>query len=439
MFDGGKGKFIAHATDHPRESLAARLHDQATLSAGFRAAFEAVIKLATVSWAWAFHGAATAFARRRRHLLNAPSLTVLLALPGVILAFGGRDAHAQWRYLDATSANTGPSSAFLPGSNNQADDNLWSTRTGFSSSSNFFQSGDGNGENSPQIFTTVGGLTAGVPYAVNVHFWVAEPWSVAPTILVEGNRTMYAGQLGFAKANGSGQVTVYIDDLPSNIGVNNRTWYDGVSITPTLTLRVNTVTGALSLRNETGAPIDLKYYEIRSNSGAFDPIVWNSLDNQEGGDPIGTGWDEAGGSTANILSEYNLNGSRLMNPNNAAYLGRAYAGAMQDIAFFYSIPNQNTLTAGFVDYVTTPALLGDFNGDDVVDAADLAQWRGDVGVNDDSDADLDGDSDGDDFLIWQRQLGATATPIAAAALAVPEPSACVAAASAILISFCRRR
>jgi hypothetical protein len=471
MFEGGKGKFIAHATDHPCESLAARLHDQATLSAGFGAAFEAVIKLATVSRA--FHGAATAFARRQRHP-NALCLTVLLALPGVILAFGGRDAHAQWRYLDATSANTGPSSAFLPGSNNQADDNLWSTRTGFSSGSNFFQSGDGNGENSPQIFTTVGGLTDGVPYAVNVHFWVAEPWSVraglspsnltlytsptdaaslggqaaalassliysvAPTILVEGNRTMYAGQLGFAKANEAGQVTVYIDDLPSNIGVNNRTWYDGVSVTPTLTLRVNTVTGALSLRNETGAPIDLKYYEIRSNSGAFDPIVWNSLDDQEGGDPVGTGWDQAGGSTANILSEYNLNGSRLMNSNDAAYLGKAYGGAMQDIAFFYSIPNQNALTAGFVDYVTTPALLGDFNGDDVVDAADLAQWRGDVGVNDDSDADLDGDSDGDDFLIWQRQLGATAT-VTAAAIAAPEPSVLVLAASGILLLIGRRR
>jgi hypothetical protein len=366
---------------------------------------------------------------QRRRIGRMSVRAALLALPCVLLALGGSEARAQWRYLDATSANTGPSSAFLPGVNNQADDNLWSTRTGFSSSSNFFQSGDGNGEDSPQIFTTISGLTPNSFYAVNVHFWDAFSWNIragfvsgnltlyaaaadaaalgaqaaplsntltyqagfAPTVQVENDRTMYAGSVGTTKSNGSGQITVYIDDLPSTIGVNQRTWYDGLSYQATmlqsLTLRVNTVSGALSLRNETGAPIDLKYYEIRSNSGAFDPIVWNSLDDQEGGDPVGTGWDQAGGSSASILSEYNLNSSRLMNPSDAAYLGKAFnVGAMQDIAFFYSIPNQNSLTAGFVDYVTTPALLGDFNGDDVVDAADLAQWRGDVGVNDDSDA-----------------------------------------------------
>jgi hypothetical protein len=418
---------------------------------------------------------AAAIATQRRRFRRLAVRPTLVAAACALIAFAGGTAQAQWRYLDATSSNTGPSSAFLPGVNNtnQADDNLWATRSGLASSGNVFQSGDGDGENAPQIFTTITGLTPNSFYAVNVHFWDAFTWSIrsgfvsgnltlyaaaadaaalgataaplsntltyqagfAPTIQIEQDRTMYAGAIGTTKSNATGQITVYIDDLPSTIGVNQRTWYDGLSYQATtlqsLTLRVNTVTGALSLRNETGAPIDLKYYEIRSNSGAFDPIIWNSLDDQEGGDPIGTGWDEAGGSTANILSEYNFSGSRLMNPNSVAYLGKAYAGAMQDIAFFYSIPNQNTLTAGFVDYVTTPALLGDFNGDDVVDAADLAQWRGDMGVNDDSDADLDGDSDGDDFLIWQRQLGATAT-VAAAASAVPEPGAAVLAAAVMI-------
>jgi hypothetical protein len=424
---------------------------------------------------------AVALTTQRRRLRRLPVRPLLVAAACAFTAIAGGTAHAQWRYLDATSANTGPSSAFLPGTNNQADDNLWSTRTGFSSGSNFFQSGDGNGEDSPQIFTTITGLTPNSFYAVNVHFWDAFSWNIragfvsgnlmlyaaaadaaalgataaplsntltyqagfAPTVQVEADRTMYAGAVGTTKSNASGQITVYVDDLPSTIGVNQRTWYDGLSYQATtlqsLSLRVNTVTGAVSLRNETGNPIDLKYYEIRSNSGSFDPVVWNSLDDQEGGDPIGTGWDEAGGSTVNILSEYNLNGSRLMNPNNAAYLGKAFTvGDLSDIAFFYSIPNQNTLTAGFVDYVTTPALLGDFNGDDVVDAADLAQWRGDVGVNDDSDADLDGDSDGDDFLIWQRQLGSTAT-VAAAVIAVPEPSVLVLVASGILLLIGRRR
>ena len=47
----------------------------------------------------------------------------------------------------------------------------------------------------------------------------------------------------------------------------------------------------------------------------------------------------------------------------------------------------------------------DFDDDGDVDGDDLAQWRGDFGVNALSDADNDGDSDGADFLAWQRQLG----------------------------------
>jgi autotransporter-associated beta strand protein len=64
----------------------------------------------------------------------------------------------------------------------------------------------------------------------------------------------------------------------------------------------------------------------------------------------------------------------------------------------------------------------DFDQDGDVDGADLAQWRGDFGLNGDSDADDDGDSDGFDFLAWQRQLG-TSPPATAATKAVPEPTA----------------
>lgn len=64
-------------------------------------------------------------------------------------------------------------------------------------------------------------------------------------------------------------------------------------------------------------------------------------------------------------------------------------------------------------------IAGDFEGDGDVDAADLAQWKGDYGLNDDSDADLDGDSDGHDFLIWQRNY--TGSLSTAAGAPVPEP------------------
>ena len=67
-------------------------------------------------------------------------------------------------------------------------------------------------------------------------------------------------------------------------------------------------------------------------------------------------------------------------------------------------------------------IAGDFDNDGDVDAADLAQWEGDYGINGDSDADGDGDSDGRDFLAWQRNFG-TGVPLVAGSQAVSEPTA----------------
>jgi hypothetical protein len=406
----------------------------------------------------------------RRRLAGSKSLCSFGVAMLCVVAFSS-SAYAQLRYVDASitagSANTGPLSAFTPGSNNQADDGLWTLRTVFSSSSTFLQSGDGNGENSPEIFTTISGLTPNSFYSVYTHFWdgsgpdpdwnvragfVSNPggnklfanpadtadigatpavpasslsYIVAPTTMQESDRMMYAGLVGTTKSNATGQVTVYIDDLPSTIGVNQRTWYDGLSYQPTtlqtLSLRVNTVTGAVSLRNETASAHSIKYYEIRSASGLFDPIRWSSLDDQEAGNPIGTGWDELGGVTENLLSEYNFPSSTTFDPSMVKHLGKVFeAGAQGDIIFSYGLAGQSTLTTGFVDYVTTPGLAADFNGDEVVDDADLAEWQSDYRTNSYSDADGDGDSDGRDFLIWQRQAGTSAS--VSAVTSVPEPT-----------------
>jgi hypothetical protein len=74
----------------------------------------------------------------------------------------------------------------------------------------------------------------------------------------------------------------------------------------------------------------------------------------------------------------------------------------------------------FVARVVDPTHLpADFNHDGVVDAADLTQWRGDFGINGDSDANIDGKTDGADFLAWQRgyELGS-----GSGAFTVPEPA-----------------
>jgi hypothetical protein len=67
---------------------------------------------------------------------------------------------------------------------------------------------------------------------------------------------------------------------------------------------------------------------------------------------------------------------------------------------------------------------GDFNADGHVTAADLAMWKSAFGA---------GGRSGADFLVWQRQIGASS------ALAVPEPTAVVAAATCLVLAGRRRR
>ena len=87
----------------------------------------------------------------------------------------------------------------------------------------------------------------------------------------------------------------------------------------------------------------------------------------------------------------------------------------------------NEFGAIYVDNVTfgvadPSALLGDFNGDGVVENSDLEVWRTDFGSNSklDADANYDGIVDGADFLLWQRTLGAGAA-LSPPATAAPEP------------------
>jgi hypothetical protein len=197
------------------------------------------------------------------------SKCLVLLAAGACLSLTGRSQGALV-YLDANKAtNTGAAAAFTAGTNDNADDNLWSRRTTFGVNGDIFQSGDGNGEDAPEIVTTIPGLIPLAAYRVYVHFWdgsgTAPDWNIRggfapgvntlfanpadaadigataavlassltyvtnPTPFTEADRTQYAGLIGTASASGLGTLAVYINDLPSTIGVNNRSWYDGVS------------------------------------------------------------------------------------------------------------------------------------------------------------------------------------------------------------------
>jgi hypothetical protein len=90
-----------------------------------------------------------------------------------------------------------------------------------------------------------------------------------------------------------------------------------------------------------------------------------------------------------------------------------------------------------VNVTFTPAgagLTGDFNHDNAVDGADLAQWQGAYGTTADADANGDGVSDGADFLLWQQNVGG-----APAVSAVPEPTCVALAAIGLLVAAAHGR
>lgn len=189
-----------------------------------------------------------------------------------LLAAGMGQSRAQVTYVDAApGVNTFPTSAFA---GSAAQDNLWGLRAFGTGNTIYESSGVASGtEDSPEIYTILTGLNPGAQYHVWVNFYdVAsnntENWPIragfssgnltlfangvdggagllagataaimatnlnyvsAPKFDDGGSRLLLAGYLGVTQADTSGQITVYIDDLPSTIGANNRTWYDGLS------------------------------------------------------------------------------------------------------------------------------------------------------------------------------------------------------------------
>jgi hypothetical protein len=193
-----------------------------------------------------------------------------------------------------------------------------------------------------------------------------------------------------------------------------------------LTLQVNTTTGAVSIVNEQTVSFDVSYYEIRSSAGALNAAGWASLDDAEGGDPVGTGWDQAPTSSANILSEVNLQSMRTLAPTNAVSLGNAFTpGGSQNLVFSYAGPTETALHTGIIKFVTGPSGVdGDYNADGNVDAADYVVWRKTDGTQTTLPNDTTpGSVTTADYAVWRSNFGKSAPAGAglASASAVPEP------------------
>jgi hypothetical protein len=210
-----------------------------------------------------------------------------------------------------------------------------------------------------------------------------------------------------------------------------------------LELEVNSVTGQVRIVNGTTAAIALDYYEITSASESLNLAGWNSLAAPSGNPPgfpsgsgTGNGWEELGNLDDGILAEAYLQNASTLTAGDSISLGNAFSiGGSQDVLFRYRTTGGEFVDAP-VQYIASPGIPGDFDGDGDADGDDLAQWQGDFGANGFSDADDDGDSDGADFLAWQRQLGSGATA-ARAAVAVPEPAG-IGMLIALSLAACKR-
>ena len=228
----------------------------------------------------------------------------------------------------------------------------------------------------------------------------------------------------------------YTDGAVTRTGIIN---YIGSQNVNNLTLLVDPTNGQTQIRNTSGFPISLDGYTISSTFGAIDSAQWSSLDdkNASGGD-----WQEAN-ITANRISELKVAGAVNLTTGQSLSIGNAFneTAGKQDLSFQFILAGEQTARTGAVVYgaITAPSIPGDFDGNGLVNAADLTKWKGEFGVNAGSDANGDGKSDGADFLLWQRNFGAGSATVAAGAVPEPATAALLAGGVAMVGLSVRRR
>jgi hypothetical protein len=168
-------------------------------------------------------------------------------------------------------------------------------------------------------------------------------------------------------------------------------------------LEVNTTNGQARIRNLTGDPVRIDYYEISSVAGSLRRNTWTSLQDQNlagfpPGNGTGNGWEEGGGGGNNVLSENFLTGNSIVNNGAIVGLGQAFGtGTTQDLKFSYAVVSPQVLDA-------------DFNGNGFVDGGDFLNWQRSRGLatgatKPQGDADGDADVDDADFAIWKVEFG----------------------------------
>ncbi|MEX2308716.1 MAG: PEP-CTERM sorting domain-containing protein [Pirellulales bacterium] len=218
----------------------------------------------------------------------------------------------------------------------------------------------------------------------------------------------------------------------------------------TLTLEVKS-NGQVSIRNDTNGAINFNSYRIGFEDDLTEDLNfagWNSLSDQGidavgGGNDPGETWDEAGGSSYKVLAESFLLGSSTITPDNSLSLGSAFqpGGAHNLLKFEYHDINLASVITGEVEFVVVQGVDGDYNDDDVVNAADYVIWRKNVGTTNTMPNDPHGGTIGSQqYNTWRANFGMTGgSGSGLAGSSVPEPAALWLAGLATLALAARRR
>jgi hypothetical protein len=246
--------------------------------------------------------------------------------------------------------------------------------------------------------------------------------------------TAYSANIGFTADAINLPFSVYIDNIR----------LEQVSQPDLLTLEIDRSNGAATLRNTSTNPISWDYLAVKSEGGSLDPAGWSSLDDQNTGG-AGT-WLEAGGSSATALVEASLLGSHTLAPGASLTLGNLYNEGLNAEDVDLEIrradgPSFRTYDQS-VTYVGTPpvgGVLGDYNNNGAVDAADYVLWRNGGPLQ--NEGDTPGTVNQADYTFWRSRFGATSgigTSLGATT-AVPEPRSLVLCLCAVLATWTPRR
>jgi acyl-CoA thioesterase-1 len=210
-----------------------------------------------------------------------------------------------------------------------------------------------------------------------------------------------------------------------------------------LALLIDPASGRAAFQNQSAAAIDLVGYTISSTGGAL-KTTWSGFTKQGKAN-----WFEAHPS-ANNLSELNPTGSLFLAPRAAIDLGITWnATGPLDVVMNYQTSDLVN-HVGLVAFTPTAndiiTFSGDYNRNQVVDAADYVLWRKALNSSVPNGTRADGSGNGvidvADYNVWRSNFGKTSAGSGAGTLltsAVPEPTGGLlgAIALAFALSGCR--